>query len=139
VSCRYLVLLRNLSPSPSKKQDLLHAVSTFWRRNGQFHLIVLDKLLQYRLLEPSDVVDWVFSAQVEGEKRKTWADLDLWSAVAVVLRTLESRTEAGRGRVDGLKREQETREAEKSSIAAQAENGEGEQSSLFVILSVCVS
>lgn len=56
-----------------------------------------------------------------------------------MLRTLESRTEAGRGRVDGLKREQETREAEKSSIAAQAENGEGEQSSLFVILSVCVS
>lgn len=89
-------------------------MSKFWRRNGQFHLIVLDKLLQYRLLEPADVIAWVFAPQVEGEKRKTWADLDLWQAVAVVLRTLESRTEAGRGRVEGLKREEETREAEKT-------------------------
>ncbi|GAA5880762.1 hypothetical protein JCM16303_004343 [Sporobolomyces ruberrimus] len=117
---RYLVLLRNLTPSAAKKQDLLRAVSNFWRRNGQFHLIVLDKLLQYRLLEPSDVISWVFAPQVDGEKRKTWADLDLWQTVGVVLRTLESRTEAGRGRLEGLKREEETREAEK---ADNAENG----------------
>jgi len=78
------------------------------------------------------VIDWVFSPQVEGEKRKTWADLDLWSAVAVVLRTLESRTEAGKGRVEGLKREQETREAEKS---AQGETAEGDGGESFLCLS----
>ncbi|GAA5927562.1 Sto1p [Sporobolomyces koalae] len=123
---RYLVLLRNLTPTAAKKQDLLRAVSTFWRRNGQFHLIVLDKLLQYRLLEPSDVITWVFAPQTPGEKRKTWANLDLWQTVSIVLRTLESRTEAGRGRVEGLKREEETREAEKTDQGESADNADGD-------------
>ncbi|GAA5965784.1 hypothetical protein JCM3765_007346 [Sporobolomyces pararoseus] len=115
---RYLVLLRNLTDNDKeKKQDLLETVSKFWRRNGQFHLIVIDKLLQYRLLEPSDVITWVFSPspsqeEMEDRKRKTWADLDLWGMVAIVLRTLESRTLAGKGRLEGLKREEEVRQAE---------------------------
>ncbi|GAA6063502.1 hypothetical protein JCM10212_004764 [Sporobolomyces blumeae] len=121
---RYLVLLRNLASTAEKKQDLLHAVATFWRRNGQFHLIVLDKLLQYRLIDPTDAIEWVFAPQADGEKRKTWADLDLWQVVAIVLRTLESRTNAGRGRVEGLKREEEVREAEKTS--QQQQQGEGQ-------------
>ncbi|GAA5864299.1 hypothetical protein JCM1840_006735 [Sporobolomyces johnsonii] len=111
---RYLTLLRNLTPTAEKRQDLLNTVAVFWRRNAQFHLIVLDKLLQYRLAEPSDVIAWVFAPQAEGARRKTWSDLDLWGIVAITLRTLDSRVEAGRGRVEGLKREEETREAEKT-------------------------
>ncbi|CEQ40467.1 SPOSA6832_02087, partial [Sporobolomyces salmonicolor] len=123
---RYLTLLRNLTPTAEKRQDLLNTVAVFWRRNAQFHLIVLDKLLQYRLAEPSDVIAWVFAPQAEGARRKTWSDLDLWGVVAITLRTLDSRVEAGRGRVEGLKREEETREAEKTEGEAAA-TGEAAQ------------
>ncbi|GAA5870142.1 hypothetical protein JCM8547_006899 [Rhodosporidiobolus lusitaniae] len=117
---RYLTLLRNLTPNPSARQHLLTVVATFWRRNPQFHLIVLDKLLQYRLVDTQDVVAWMFAPGEEqkGPREKTWADVDLWGQVKIVLRTVQSRVDSAAARVEGLMREAEAR-------AAAEETGEG--------------
>ncbi|GAA5821849.1 hypothetical protein JCM11251_004742 [Rhodosporidiobolus azoricus] len=111
---RYLTLLRNLTPSASARQHLLTVVAAFWRRNPQFHLIVLDKLLQYRLVDTRDVVIWVFApeSEQEGIRKKTWADADLWGMLQIVLRTVQGRVDAARGRAEGLRREAEARAAE---------------------------
>ncbi|GAA5937525.1 hypothetical protein JCM10213_007267 [Rhodosporidiobolus nylandii] len=112
---RYLTLLRHLTPSQSTRQHLLTIVATFWRRNPQFHLIVLDKLLQYRLVDTRDVVVWVFAdeKEQEGARKKTWADIDLWQQLQIVLRTVQNRVDSAQLRVEGLKREAEARAAER--------------------------
>ncbi|BGP23709.1 Nuclear cap-binding protein subunit 1 [Rhodotorula toruloides] len=111
---RYLTLLRNLSSSPSARQHLLTTVAAFWKRHPQFHLIVLDKLLQYRLVDTRDVIAWVFtpSEAQEGTKAKTWSDPDLWQMVKITLRSVTNQIDSAKMRVEGLKREEEMKGAE---------------------------
>ncbi|ORY91755.1 MIF4G like-domain-containing protein [Leucosporidium creatinivorum] len=114
---RYLPLLRTLSPSPATRIELLSILATFWRRNSQFHLIVLDKLLQYRLVDSADVIAWVFSpvANVEedGKKKKGWSDIDTFTALNATIQTVQGRVTGAKGRLDGITREEEAKAAEK--------------------------
>lgn len=76
---RYLPLLRNLasgggSASASAgaggigsgntnsevKVDILTAAAAFWKHNRQMVGIVFDKLMQYQIVDPTDVVGWTF-------------------------------------------------------------------------------
>ncbi|KIJ70616.1 hypothetical protein HYDPIDRAFT_172390 [Hydnomerulius pinastri MD-312] len=75
---RYLPLLRGLAnPNPAQgggdpseaKRDILTAAAAFWRRNRQMVGIVFDKLMQYQIVDPTDVVGWTFgnAASLEEE------------------------------------------------------------------------
>ncbi|KAK0546340.1 Nuclear cap-binding protein subunit 1 [Tilletia horrida] len=57
---RYHLILRQISTSPSARLAVLGAASRFWARSSQWTLIVFDKLLQYRIVEPADVIAFVF-------------------------------------------------------------------------------
>ncbi|KAF9224403.1 hypothetical protein BS17DRAFT_779738 [Gyrodon lividus] len=66
---RYLPLLRSLAnPNPAQgggddteaKRNILDAAAIFWRRNQQMIGIVFDKLMQYQIVDPTDVVAWTF-------------------------------------------------------------------------------
>lgn len=107
---RYLPLVRTLSASSSARLELLGSVATYWRRNSQFHLIVIDKLLQYRLVDSADVVSWVFTA----DPRKDWSDLNTWAALNSVVRTVEGRVAGAKGRLEGVRNEEETKVVEKT-------------------------
>ncbi|EGU12551.1 hypothetical protein RTG_01084 [Rhodotorula toruloides ATCC 204091] len=121
---RYLTLLRNLSSSPSARQHLLTTVASFWKRHPQFHLIVLDKLLQYRLVDTRDVIAWVFapSEEQDGAKTKTWSDPDLWQMVKITLRSVTSQIDSAKMRVEGLKREEEMKGAENDTGKQEGEH-----------------
>lgn len=58
---RYHDLLRALSTTPAARVTILASTARFWARSAQWVLIVFDKLLQYRIVEPVDVVTYVFS------------------------------------------------------------------------------
>lgn len=123
---RYLALLRSLSPTANARAALLRTVARFWRRNAQFLLIVVDKLLQYRLVDAQDVVEWVF-APAEGEgRRKTWSDLEHWAALSMTLRALEGRAKAAKLRWEGLKAEAEATAAGKPVDGAAEAEAEAE-------------
>lgn len=69
---RYLPLLRivaNVGPTGSgtqqAKAEILTSVGVFWIYNPQMVGIVFDKLMQYQIVDPTDVVDWIF---VSGQK-----------------------------------------------------------------------
>ncbi|KAM6495489.1 MIF4G like domain containing protein [Amanita muscaria] len=77
---RYLPLLRSISSaslstsggggSPEAKADILTGVASFWQTNRQMIGIVFDKLMQYQIVDPTDVVAWVFSQETSiGEPR----------------------------------------------------------------------
>lgn len=68
---RYLPLLRNLagggstagsavSSSAEARTDILTAAAAFWKHNRQMVAIVFDKLMQYQIVDPTDVVGWTF-------------------------------------------------------------------------------
>jgi nuclear cap-binding protein subunit 1 len=65
---RYLKILQSLSNTPDAKFEMLEIVGTFWRKNKQNILIIFDKLMQYQIAEPSDVVSWAFEGTGLGEK-----------------------------------------------------------------------
>lgn len=67
---RYLPLLRNVasagvsniggSGNAEAKAAILTAAAAFWKRNRQMVGIVFDKLMQYQIVDPTDVVGWTF-------------------------------------------------------------------------------
>ncbi|KAF9076688.1 MIF4G like-domain-containing protein [Rhodocollybia butyracea] len=67
---RYLPLLRTLASggmtasagagNPEAKADILSASASFWKYNSQMVAIVFDKLMQYQIVDPTDVVSWTF-------------------------------------------------------------------------------
>lgn len=71
---RYLPLLRNLASgggsasasagggntNSEAKADILTAAAAFWKHNRQMVGIVFDKLMQYQIVDPTDVVGWTF-------------------------------------------------------------------------------
>lgn len=62
---RYHDLLRSLSHAPQARLEMLASTTRFWARSPQWVLIVVDKLLQYRIVEPVDVVAFVFTPPKE--------------------------------------------------------------------------
>ena len=63
---RYLIVLRALSGPPEAKEHVLELVANFWKRSHQMVGIVFDKLMQYQIVEPADVVGWVFAHSSRG-------------------------------------------------------------------------
>ncbi|EIN10194.1 hypothetical protein PUNSTDRAFT_43188 [Punctularia strigosozonata HHB-11173 SS5] len=65
---RYLPILRHLaqpgggasSSHADTKADILTAAAVFWKRSRQMIGIVFDKLMQYQIVDPTDVVIWTF-------------------------------------------------------------------------------
>ncbi|KAG6811250.1 hypothetical protein H0H92_008368 [Tricholoma furcatifolium] len=59
---RYLPLLRVVaSDGPEAKSGILTSAAAFWKYNPQMVGIVLDKLMQYQIVDPNDVVGWIFA------------------------------------------------------------------------------
>ncbi|KAI8070881.1 armadillo-type protein [Gongronella butleri] len=59
---RYLDILRQINQKGSDKVRTVEIVASFWKDNSQFLAILLDKFLNYRIVEPTSVVAWVFES-----------------------------------------------------------------------------
>ncbi len=68
---RYLIVLRALSGPPEAKEHVLELVANFWKRSHQMVGIVFDKLMQYQIVEPADVVGKANGRVVVARRRVT--------------------------------------------------------------------
>ncbi|KAI9476184.1 MAG: armadillo-type protein [Benjaminiella poitrasii] len=57
---RYLDILRMLNSTPESRLHTIQIVASFWKNNTQFLGILLDKLLNYRVIDPTSVITWIF-------------------------------------------------------------------------------
>lgn len=57
---RYLDVLRLVNASPEGRLHTVQIVASFWKNNTQFLGILLDKLLNYRVIDPTSVITWIF-------------------------------------------------------------------------------
>lgn len=93
---RYLSVLRALSGPPEAKEHVLELVANFWKRSHQMIGIVFDKLMQYQIVEPADVVGWVFAHSSRG--------LD-WDLLRSAVDKANGRVVVARRRVATLRKE----------------------------------
>lgn len=146
---RYHALLRQLSRSPRMRAAILGGAVRFWARSQQWVHIVVDKLLQYRIVEPADVVEFIFSPptdepqtiQVPGEakgKGEGWVGFNTWLLLRLTLEKVNGRVDQLKKRLEEIERkEAEERERKEAAAAAglplddlQAESNEPEQDAL---------
>jgi nuclear cap-binding protein subunit 1 len=105
---RYLVVLRALSGPPETKGHVLELVANFWKRNHQMVGIVFDKLMQYQIVEPADVVGWVFAHSSSG--------LD-WDLLRSAVDKANGRVVVARRRVATLRKEDDDAHAQAKAKA----------------------
>jgi nuclear cap-binding protein subunit 1 len=119
---RYLPLLRGLAnPSPAQgggdvteaKTDILNAVFAFWKRNRQIIGIVFDKLMQYQIVDPTEVIAWTFgnSANYSIEDGAETNPLSVgafeWDLIKGAMDKANGRVMVARRKVAALRKEQD--------------------------------
>ncbi|KAI7866860.1 armadillo-type protein [Spinellus fusiger] len=60
---RYLEVIRYVNSTPEGRLHTVQIVSSFWKNNTQFLGILLDKLLNYRVIDPTSVITWTFESE----------------------------------------------------------------------------
>ncbi|TFK74356.1 hypothetical protein BDN72DRAFT_886358 [Pluteus cervinus] len=109
---RYLPLLRNVasggtSGSNEAKSDILGAVAIFWKYNRQMVGIVFDKLMQYQIVDPTDVVGWTFATGTglgEAPHAMSLTALE-WDLIKAALDKANGRVVTSRKKVTTLRKE----------------------------------
>lgn len=126
---RYIVLLRTLTKSASARLDLLRSVGRFWARNSQFAGIVTDKLLQYRIVDPVDVVAHIFEGEQPAldapAQQRDWADINAWHTLRSTLEKVQIRVAGANGRLDALRKKEEDRLDAERAKRAVGDAGDG--------------
>ncbi|PPQ81070.1 hypothetical protein CVT25_014533 [Psilocybe cyanescens] len=117
---RYLPLLRNLASggtssvggngNPEAKADVLTAAASFWKHNRQMVAIVFDKLMQYQIVDPTDVVGWTFLNGVAvGQLAELAGPMNLsafeWDLLRGALDKANGRVTIARRKVAALRKE----------------------------------
>lgn len=79
---RYLSIIQELSSLPLEKNHMIRVIFSFWNRNTQFLQIVLDKFMNYRILDPSSIITWVLSSQTLNDHHNKFF---VWSILRTTL------------------------------------------------------
>jgi nuclear cap-binding protein subunit 1 len=121
---RYLPLLRSIAGSPSSgsasstntaeaKADILAATAAFWKYNPHMVGIVFDKLMQYQIVDPTDVIGWAFTrGSNEGKtgSRMSLAALE-WDLLKGALDKANGRVTISRKKAAALRKEDDEKKA----------------------------
>lgn len=127
---RYIVILRESTNSAAARSALLRSASRFWSSNTLFRHIVFDKLLQYRIVDPIDVVNFVFEGEelvLDGEiTPRDWSDLSIWDLFKMTLEKVQNRVLAVTLRLENLRKREENRMDTERAAAGEMKTDEND-------------
>ena len=143
---RYLPVLHAVSGTPDAKFEILEIVSGFWRRNGQFISIIFDKLMQYQIVDPADVVSWAFegngleSGSGSGSRSGTGSGLNTfqWEVMKSAVDKANGRVYKAHARVVQQTKADDDVRAAKHAEDADATNGDGMEVDVAIVNGACV-
>lgn len=125
---RYLPLLRNLAaggitssggiPNLEARMDILTASAQFWKRNHQMVGIVFDKLMQYQIVDPTDVVSWAFGSGHGNGEGPLKVDCRQWDLLKAALDKANGRVMIAKKRVIALRKEEDENRARANANGA---------------------
>lgn len=112
---KYIEVIKYLTADKDSRIDLLRSVSRFWIRNSQMKKIIVDKLLQYRLIEPTDVIQWLFNPNdpdfpSEVDERVYhigWSDANFGDLLKTALNKVNSRVHQQHHKLTEIKKNDE--------------------------------
>jgi nuclear cap-binding protein subunit 1 len=132
---RYHGLLRQLSSSPAMRLAILASTVRFWAKSAQWTLIVVDKWLQYRIVEPTDIVEFAFASpttyptvltgDTDSAAGRDWSSFMWWELIRLTVHKVHGRVNQVRRRLDVLQREEYEREA-REEIARESAAADGQ-------------
>lgn len=109
---RYLPLLRSIATSggaanTDARMDILNAVASYWKRLKNMVVIVFDKLMQYQIVDPTDVVAWTFlhGKALTGAVGDSTFDAFQWDVLKGALDKANGRVTIARKKVTALRKE----------------------------------
>ncbi|KAG0299447.1 Component of the cap-binding complex (CBC) [Dissophora globulifera] len=85
---RYLSILQRMNSTPEARLHTVKIVAQFWRNNTQFLGILLDKMLNYRVVDAIAIVKWVFEPEVW---QNEWHRSFVWDILKNTLNKVISR------------------------------------------------
>jgi nuclear cap-binding protein subunit 1 len=107
---RYLSFLVGINSNPLSRAQTVKVVSNFWRYNEQFLVILLDKLIAYRILDNSTVINWLFTDIIP---RENYILLP-WEILGNILAKITGRTRQIHLRTTREEAEHKKREEERA-------------------------
>ncbi|KAI9279792.1 MIF4G like-domain-containing protein [Sporodiniella umbellata] len=111
---RYLDVLRFLNSTPEGRLHTVQILASFWEHNTQFMCILLDKLLNYRVIDPTSVITWVF----EENQLKYAGRSFIWEILKNTLGKVNSRVTQVKSKLDSLQSVHETNKAKRAELEA---------------------
>ncbi|PCH41554.1 hypothetical protein WOLCODRAFT_137465 [Wolfiporia cocos MD-104 SS10] len=111
---RYLPVLRKIASGGTAggvnvdaRMDVLNAVFAFWKRSRHMVVIVFDKLMQYQIADPTDVVAWTFAfgGGADGSAGKSTFHAFQWDVLKGALDKANGRVMIARRKVTALRKE----------------------------------
>jgi nuclear cap-binding protein subunit 1 len=146
---RYLPLLRNLASggvssgggygNVEAKTDILTACAAFWKHNRQMVGIVFDKLMQYQIVDPTDVVNWTFlNGSAVGQLKESEKPLNLsafeWDLLRGALDKANGRVVIARRKIATLRKEDDDARARAKANQGMEVDGEAKAGKSFSLL-----
>ncbi|KAI7937553.1 hypothetical protein MJO29_014868 [Puccinia striiformis f. sp. tritici] len=120
---RYLELLKTLTNSASSRAILLKTVTKFWKKNGQFELIIIDKLLEYRVIDPIDSLHHSFESYMSSED---WSELQFWDGLKLTIEKVNRRVKNSKSKLVKLNKDHEDLiDRERAAVGEILETGNG--------------
>ncbi|KAI8992033.1 armadillo-type protein [Mycotypha africana] len=119
---RYLEMLRSLNSTPDARVHTVQIVASFWKNNTQFLGILLDKLLNYRVIDPTSVITWIF----EKEQLQFTGRAFLWEILKNTLSKVNSRVVQVKAKLENFQSLHETNKAQRAAQDEQTEAAQAE-------------
>lgn len=119
---RYLKLIQELSQSDKARRELLVFIRDFWKNSGQMRVMVIDKYLQYDLVDSEDVVTTIFGeySQVSEDTPEDWptiwTDYHAWELLSNTLVKCKGRLMGIGRRITQTEKEDEAARARNASM-----------------------
>ncbi|KAG0365804.1 Component of the cap-binding complex (CBC), partial [Gamsiella multidivaricata] len=99
---RYLAILQRMNGTPEARLHTVKIVAQFWRNNTQFMGILLDKMLNYRVVDAIAIVKWVFEPEVW---QNEWHRSFVWDILKNTLNKVISRVQQVKDKLVEVRKE----------------------------------
>ncbi|KAJ2804668.1 Nuclear cap-binding protein subunit 1 [Coemansia guatemalensis] len=93
---KFMPALQRFGDSPEAKLQIAKVVEDFWLKNPQFCAITIDKLVNYRVIDPTTVVAMLFDASHVGR----WCMFHLWEILRNTVNKVNMRVVQLQGRLN---------------------------------------
>ncbi|KAJ3283233.1 Nuclear cap-binding protein subunit 1, partial [Blyttiomyces sp. JEL0837] len=109
---RFVKILHEFNLSEEDRLNTVSIVATYWRKNPQVLEITLDKLCNYRVIDPLSIITWALSDEVVDSIADRWY---LWTILRNALKKVN-------GKVEQL-RQKQAASVQESAMAVDDANG----------------